>query len=349
MNRRLLLRLTYLCALSSLFGPRIAGAQAPVAEERTANDQASLAPQARKVPAGAILVKGAGPSATDRVTPLPEEGGVDRNVYKNQYFGLSYPLPPDWVEKFQGPPPSDSGSYVLAQLSPAATFKGSNRGTILIAAQDLFFDLTPAGNAMERIRYVKDHLQPYYKVERPPTEVRIAGRSFARFDYMSPEAQLHWYVLATQVRCHVVQWVLTSQDSGMLESLIKDMSRMTLPEEADATSGTGGGESPVCIADYAGGGNLISRVDPVLTERKFNPIPLRIIIGKNGNVRHVHVISAFPEQASIITDALLQWRFKPYMRNGQPMEVETGILLGSSLPRAKPTKTPSDQANAGKE
>jgi hypothetical protein len=67
----------------------------------------------KKVPEHVILVKGAWSSANDS-TPVPEGGSIDHNVYRNQYFGISYPLPPDWIQKYAGPPPSDSGSYVLS-------------------------------------------------------------------------------------------------------------------------------------------------------------------------------------------------------------------------------------------
>jgi len=50
-------------------------------------------------------------------------------------------------------------------------------------------------------------------------------------------------------------------------------------------------------------------------------------------MKHIHVISAFPEQSRIITDALMQWTFKPYLQNGQPVDVETGILFNSSRHR----------------
>src|SRR5260370_42390678 len=94
-------------------------------------------PEAKKLPADVILVRGAWSSASDSVTPLPEGGRVTNNVYSNPYLGLTYALSPDWIEKYSGPPPSDSGYYVLAQIRPADPFKGTSRGTVLIAAQDL--------------------------------------------------------------------------------------------------------------------------------------------------------------------------------------------------------------------
>jgi hypothetical protein len=271
------------------------------------------------------------------VTPLPEGGDVINNVFSNKYFGITYALPADWAEKYKGPPPSDSGRYVLAQISPAETYKRPDRGTILMTAQDMFFTPFPAANALELVNYSKNHLQADYKIELPPTPTSLGGRAFTFYAYWSPIAELHWYVLATEIRCHQVQIVMTSRDTKLLESLIADMNKMTLPEEANPTSGTGGGDFPVCVKDYASDENVIARVDPVLTERKFNPVPVRIIIDKEGNVKHIHFLSAFPDQAKVITDALKQWKFKRYMRGGQPVEVETGIMFGRvSYPTARP-------------
>jgi hypothetical protein len=104
----------------------------------------------------------------------------------------------------------------------------------------------------------------------------------------------------------------------------------------------GGGAVPVCIRNYAQSENVIERVDPVFTQRRFNPVPVRIIIDKEGNVKHIHFLSAFPDQAKAITDALEQWKFRPYQRAGQPAEVETGIMLG----RAPHLRTPLARAPA---
>lgn len=282
----------------------------------------------KKIPEGVILVKGAWASASDNVTPLPEGATVSNSVFSDPYFGLTYALLPNWGQKHTGPPPSDSGRYMLALITPTEAYKGPSRASILVTAQDMFFTPLPAANALELINYSKDHLQADYKVELTPTETTIAGHSFTFFAYWSPVAELHWYVLATEIRCHTVELVLTSRDTKLLESLIRDMNKMTLPAEAGSTSGKGGGAFPVCIKDYARAENVVERVDPVFTERRFNPVPVRIIIDKEGKVKHIHFLSAFPEQAKAITDALGKWKFRPHFENGQPVEVETGIMFG---------------------
>jgi len=308
--------------------PLLAQNSKPQKAPKNGGDFSNTVQPGIKVPNGVILVKGAWSSASDSVTPVPEGGNVANNVFSDPYFGMTYPVPSDWREKFKGPPPSDSGRYVLAQITPGETFKGAARGTILITAQDMFFSPLPAANSLELVNYSKDHLQADYKVEMPPTPTKIADRSFTFFAYWSPAAELHWYVLSTEIRCHAVDIVLTSRDTKLLENLVLDLNKMKLPAEASPTAGMGGGDVPVCIKDYASEENVTARVDPVFSERRFNPVPVRIIIDKEGKVKHIHFLSAFPEQAKVITDALGQWKFKPYRRNGQPVEVETGLMFG---------------------
>jgi hypothetical protein len=105
------------------------------------------------------------------------------------------------------------------------------------------------------------------------------------------------------------------------------MNKMGLPAGADATSGTGGGPFPVCIKDYASGSNVLRRVDPAMVGPRFTNVPVRFIVGVDGKAHGIHVISAAPDQAQSVRDALAQWSFKPYIQNGVPVEVETGILF----------------------
>ena len=273
-----------------------------------------------KVPENVILVKGAWSSASDSVTPLPEGGKLDTQTYDNQYFGLELTLPTGWIQKYEGPPPSDSGYYVLAQLRPAATGPDRLRGTLLIAAQDLFFTTTQATDPLQLINYTRDHLQPYYRVENPPRQVTLAGRPFVRFDYVSPVAGLHWSILATEVRCHVVEFVVTSADKHLVETLTQGLNTLKL--------GGADSDTPICLPNYAVPANILQREDPIFSEHRYNPIPVRVIIDREGKVKHIHFLSAFPAQSQALTTALMQWRFKPYLRDGQPVEVETGILFG---------------------
>lgn len=333
--RRKIMLSRYKCVLLVLF---LAALLLALSQYSTSQDAqqagdeiTSTAQPEAKVPSEVILVKGAWSSASDSITPVPEDASITSGAFSSAYFRITYPLPTDWIEKYKGPPPSDSGRYVLAQVSPGDAFKGPARGSILITAQDMFFTPFPAANALELINHSKENLASDYKVETAPRDIKIAGHSFIVFAYWSPVAELHWYDLATQIRCHSVEFVLTSRDPKLLETLIQDMNTMQLPAEASPTAGMGGNDIPVCVKDYAGGENVISRVDPIFTEHRFNPVPVRIIIDKKGTVKHVHFLSAFPDQAKAISDALGQWKFKPYIHDGKPLEVETGLMFGGKF------------------
>jgi hypothetical protein len=281
---------------------------------------AHSAAQPGPVPAGLILVKGAWSGAAGTSTSLPEDGTISNGRYDNAYFGLEYAVGSDWTQRYAGPPPSDSGYYVLAQIEPKDSALVPTTGHILIAAQDLFFSLAPVHSAAELIGYFQQQLGAEYRVERAPTRVRIANRDFVRLDYVASVAGLHWHVLATEIRCHVVQFVFTGSSPKSMERLVASMNSMIQP----------GGSAPLCLKDFATPATVLERVDPVFSEPRFNPVPVRIVIDKEGRVKHIHFLSAFPDQAKSIEDALLQWRFKPHLLDGQPVEVETGLLFGRS-------------------
>ena len=270
------------------------------------------------LPAGVILVKGAWSSAAGTLSPLPEDGRVSNGRYDNAYFGLGYAVGSDWTQRYEGPPPSDSGYYVLAQIEPQNPALDSSKGHILIAAQDLFFTLAPVRSAPELVSYHRQHLGAEYRVERDPIKVRIANRDFVRLDYLSTVAGLHWHVFATEIRCHVVQFVFTGSSTKTMERLVENMKTMLQPTASP----------PVCLKDFATPDTVLEREEPIFSQPRFNPVAVRIVIDQEGRVKHIHFLSAFPEQAKNISDALLQWRFKPYLLNGQPVEVETGLLFG---------------------
>src|SRR5258707_12963796 len=108
----------------------------------------------------------------------------------------------------------------------------------------MFFTPLPAANALQLINYMKDNLQADYKLEEPPTQTKIAGRPFTFFAYWSPVAQLHWYVLATEIRCHAGELGLTSRDTKLLSGLQLNMAKMSYPTATSRTAGTGGGRVP---------------------------------------------------------------------------------------------------------
>jgi len=277
------------------------------------------------VPKNVILVKGAVPGASDSTTPVPEQGTVSAGRYRNAYFGLSYPIPVGWKEQPAGPPPSDSGVYVLTQfaLSDGERIKAH----VLVTAEDLFFSAAGAVDAKEVLASIRHDLPARYEFDSGPSEVTIAGRTFHRLAYTAPRTGLRWRIFSTDTRCHALTFTFTGTDTAALDAGERSLNAMTLSSTA-----------PACANGYASGPNVIEKTDPQLTSHRFNTIPVRVLIDTRGHVKHVHLLSAFPEQSQAIIAALRTWRFKPYRVEGKAVPIETGMVFG--MPRMA-TKTTS--------
>jgi protein TonB len=60
-------------------------------------------------------------------------------------------------------------------------------------------------------------------------------------------------------------------------------------------------------------------------------VVLRAIIGKSGRIENLQVVSGHPMLTSAALSAVKQWQYKPYILNGQPVEVETNVTVNFSL------------------
>jgi hypothetical protein len=276
----------------------------------------AVPPAVSGIPKNQILVKGAGPSASDTSTPVPEAGSIGGGQYRNAYFGLTYPIPAGWTEQPAGPPPSDAGGYVLTQF---ALRDGERvKAHVLVTAQDLFFIPFAAASAKDVAMKTRSTVPERYVIEKGREEVTIAGRTFYRLAYKAPTAGLQWRMFTTEARCHALTFTFTGTDSKLLDEAEKVLSDLRISNDA-----------PACVSDYARD-NVLAKTTPGFAQR-YNTIPVRMIIDAEGKVRHIHLLSAFPEQSQAILTALREWRFKPYFANGKPVTVETGLVFG--LPR----------------
>jgi TonB family protein len=82
---------------------------------------------------------------------------------------------------------------------------------------------------------------------------------------------------------------------------------------------------------------LTYRVEPqypaaARQERIQGPVVLRVMVGKDGGVQQVQLLSGDSKLAVAASSAVVQWRFKPVLRAGQPVEFETQITVDFKLP-----------------
>jgi len=82
--------------------------------------------------------------------------------------------------------------------------------------------------------------------------------------------------------------------------------------------------------------NLIHDVTPQYPseagrERIEGTVVLLAVIGTDGSVKDVRLESGLPILAQAAIDAVKQWRYKPYMIGGEPVEVDSRITINFTL------------------
>ncbi len=60
-------------------------------------------------------------------------------------------------------------------------------------------------------------------------------------------------------------------------------------------------------------------------------VVLQALIGKDGTITNLHVVSGHPMLTNAALAAVKEWKYKPYFLNGEPVEVETTINVNFSL------------------
>ncbi len=83
-------------------------------------------------------------------------------------------------------------------------------------------------------------------------------------------------------------------------------------------------------------GSLIRRVQPVYpplarSARVQGPVVLAAVINKSGTIDNLRALSGHPMLVPAAVDAVSQWRYRPYILNGEPVEVETRITVNFIL------------------
>ncbi|HSS97415.1 MAG TPA: energy transducer TonB [Terriglobales bacterium] len=83
-------------------------------------------------------------------------------------------------------------------------------------------------------------------------------------------------------------------------------------------------------------GSLIHRVEPIYppiarSTRIQGNVLLAAVIGKDGTVQNLQVVNGHPMLVRAALEAVRQWRYRPYVLNGAPIEVDTQISVNFIL------------------
>jgi TonB family protein len=120
-----------------------------------------------------------------------------------------------------------------------------------------------------------------------------------------------------------------SDDRGLVEDA-------PVPKDSDPTQPGAAVPQRVRVSSGLSSGLLTFRVNPVYPpdarEQGIQGLVLmRVEIDQEGNVETVDLISGDPLLAPAAIEAVKQWKYKPYLLNGNPMNVETQVQVNFVL------------------
>ncbi|MGD0567657.1 MAG: TonB family protein [Candidatus Sulfotelmatobacter sp.] len=84
-------------------------------------------------------------------------------------------------------------------------------------------------------------------------------------------------------------------------------------------------------------GLLVKRTPPsypasALQMHVEGAVELLATISKGGDISAVKIVSGDPQLARAAADAVKQWKYKPYLLNGEPVEIQTQVTVNFKLP-----------------
>jgi len=111
---------------------------------------------------------------------------------------------------------------------------------------------------------------------------------------------------------------------------------MSLLPHTFAAVPTGSVPSKILVSSGVAEGRLIYQVEPqyptlARQARIQGIVVLQAVIGKDGTVQRLHVISGHPMLRQAAIEAVKQWRYKPYFLDGEPFEVDTQVNVNFML------------------
>jgi protein TonB len=92
----------------------------------------------------------------------------------------------------------------------------------------------------------------------------------------------------------------------------------------------------VRVSQGVSAGLLVRRVNPTYPPlarqaRISGQVVLRAVIAKDGSIENLTLVSGHPMLAPAAIEAVKQWKYRPYLLNGEPVEVDTEVLVNFTL------------------
>ena len=125
-------------------------------------------------------------------------------------------------------------------------------------------------------------------------------------------------------------------DPAFMGASSDSMEQIKLPEPPRTPAVRQHVNKPVRLSSDVEASLLIHKVQPVYPAlarqiRVQGRVEFTAVISKTGTIENLQLLSGHPMLVAAARDAILQWRYKPTLLNGEPVEVITDIVVNFAL------------------
>ena len=301
-----------------------------------------------------------------------DTGVIAKGVYNNECMGFSLPIPDGWDLKNVGGDTDTTrigihmpdGSIYLLMMDRHA--EPPSFYSIVILAVDAKRFNGNAKDFVDRSVNVFVHKDPVrYELLHSASPVDFGGRHFylsdAKENLQNGGVRYLGYIF-TAFRGYLLGEVIMAPSAAVLDSAADSLQHISFAADqvdpacivgdntrTGAMVGIVGSVSNsvpagtkvtrVRVSSTVADGLVVKKEEPkypadVVKAGNPGPVVLHVMISKEGNVEaNITVVSGDPKIVPAVLDAVKNWKFKPYLLNGQPVEVDTVLTVRFEAPR----------------
>ncbi len=128
----------------------------------------------------------------------------------------------------------------------------------------------------------------------------------------------------------------SGNENGGVTSILSSGITTDVAPPAAATAKPKAANGPMRVGGAVAEAKVIRKVQPIYpplarSARIQGSVEFTAIIGKDGVIENLQLIHGHPLLVNAARDAVLQWRYRPTLLNGQPVEVLTTITVNFVL------------------
>jgi len=300
-----------------------------------------------------------------------EDGKIANGVYSNECLGFSLQIPAGWdlnvpFGDADGKARHLPGGLLLLLLHQQKEKPPGN--TITLLARDATGRTVATRDFVSNVahRFVNAYPEGRELI-RDAFAIEYGGRPFYRADTKQsfPDGMtVHAADVFTKFRGYLIGAALEAVSSEELEDAANSLRGVSFAEDQPNPKCVMGGEDPASkgvvgvIGGVIGPAPSARQSDSALPQRvrvseavmqsllikKVEPetpgdfhiqgtttVVLKAVVSRAGEVTQLMLVSGHPMLVQAAIEAARQWKYKPYLLNGQPVEVETQITVAFQL------------------